>query len=66
MRAVAEEWLRVWMVLGLAAAGILSLNPKLGAERAQRSLSIDSSVTIVEGVDEPAAVRRPGRSRSMH
>src|SRR3569833_1137365 len=58
MRAVAEEWLRVWMVLGLAAAGILSLNPKLGAERAQRSLSIDSSVTIVEGLDEPAAVRR--------
>ena len=58
MRAVAEEWLSVWMVLGLAAAGILSLNPKLGAERAQRSLSIDSSVTIVEGVDEPAAVRR--------
>jgi hypothetical protein len=58
MGAMMENRLRKLMLIGFAVVWILSSRLQLSAERAQRRMTIDSSVTVIESPDEPPAVRR--------
>jgi len=58
MRALIKIRLLESKSLAVAAAALLISCSQLRAERAQRSITIDSSVTILESLDEPAPVRR--------
>ena len=58
MRALLRIRLLEPKLLVVVVVVLITSIPQLRAERAKRSITIDSSVTILESPDEPAPVRR--------